>query len=140
MKKLFAQIALSSVLLLPMAAMAGADGDIVPAEEFNINMRQISLREGEFLWQQGVMFFDVNTIEIWADGYIPGATYFNIRDWKKLLPEDKNTPMVFYCVNRLCEQSVQAAHQVLELGYKEVYQMPDGIYGWRMSGRKTERP
>ncbi len=59
--------------------------------------------------ESGVPFFDVNTLEIWTQGYIPGAKFFNVRNWKDLLPKDKGKTIVFYCVNRLCTASEMAA-------------------------------
>ena len=84
--------------------------------------------------------YDVNTLEVWTQGYIPGAKFFNVRNWKKLLPENKDQTMVFYCVNKLCTASEMAAREVMKLGYTDVRQMPDGIEGWKLSGRKVERP
>lgn len=69
-----------------------------------------------------------------------GAKFFNVRNWKKLLPENKDQTMVFYCVNKLCTASEMAAREVMKLGYTDVRQMPDGIEGWKLSGRKVERP
>ena len=80
------------------AAMAGADGPIEPAPVYDEVLNQISLREAEMLFEEGVQFYDANELEIWAQGYIPGAIFFNVKDWKKLLPEDKSTTLVFYCV------------------------------------------
>ena len=65
---------------------------------------------------------------------------FDVRNWKKLLPENKDQTMVFYCVNKLCTASEMAAREVMKLGYTDVRQMPDGIEGWKLSGRKVERP
>ena len=125
---------------LSASVWAGGDAPIVPADPDNEHLVKISLLEGVELHRAGVRFYDVNALELWADGFIPGAVYFNYSDWKKLLPEDKSTPMVFYCANRLCENSEQAARQVIRLGYTHVRQMPDGIYGWRQNGYPTERP
>lgn len=127
-------------MAIPAAAFAGGDAPIEPAPEYERYIQQISIREGEILWEQGVPFFDCNTMEEWATGFIPGATFFNVGDWKKLLPADKNATMVFYCVNRLCTASEVAVNEVMKLGYKNALQMPEGIWGWRLSGRKTERP
>ena len=91
------------------AAMAGADGPIEPAPVYDEVLNQISLREAEMLFEEGVQFYDANELEIWAQGYIPGAIFFNVKDWKKLLPEDKSTTLVFYCVNPLCTSSEMAA-------------------------------
>lgn len=140
MKKTFVCLGFAEGMLLAGAALAGGDGPMVEALVYKEDLIQISIPEAEVLKSKGWKFYDVNTLEIWADGFIPGATFFNVQDWKKLLPADKNTPMVFYCANRLCESSENAARQVIRLGYTQVRQMPDGIYGWKLSGRATERP
>ncbi|WP_276617818.1 rhodanese-like domain-containing protein, partial [Turicimonas muris] len=115
-------------------------GEPVEAPVYDELLNQISMREAEMLWESGVPFFDVNTLEIWTQGYIPGAKFFNVRNWKDLLPKDKGKTIVFYCVNRLCTASEMAAREVMKLGYTDVRQMPDGIEGWKLSGRKIERP
>ena len=140
MKTTFVCLGFAAGMLLAGAALAGGDGPMVEAPGYKEDLIQISIPEAEVLKSKGWKFYDVNTLEIWADGFIPGATFFNVQDWKKLLPADKNTPMVFYCANRLCESSENAARQVIRLGYTQVRQMPDGIYGWKLSGRATERP
>ena len=116
-----------------LTAYAGADGEI---EVIN----QISMREAEMLHEEGVQFYDVNEVEVWAKGFIPGAIFFNVNDWKKLLPEDKSTTIVFYCVDPLCTSSEMAAREVMKLGYTDVRQMPEGITGWRRSNRPIELP
>lgn len=122
------------------SSLAGGDAPMVQADPDVEHLVKISLHEADLLRKAGVQFYDVNTLEIWADGFIPGAKFFNYSGWKKLLPADKNTPMVFYCANRLCENSESAARQVIRLGYTKVRQMPDGIYGWRQNGYPVERP
>ncbi|GIU43515.1 rhodanese-like domain-containing protein [Shewanella algidipiscicola] len=120
---------------------AGGGGEMAPATYHEIKLNTISLLEAEHLLKQGgVYFFDVNTLELWAEGFIPGAVYFNVDNWKALLPKDKDAVMVFYCANRLCNASEIAAREVMKLGYTQVRQMHDGIYGWRLSGRATEKP
>ena len=142
MTKLIKQLFASLVLLMTAnTCLAGAGGDLTPAVQHDLNPRYISLLEGEALHKQGdVYFFDVNTLEIWAEGFIPGAVFFNVKGWRELLPKNKDAQMVFYCANRLCTASVVAAREVMKLGYTNVLQMPDGIYGWRMSGRPHEVP
>lgn len=143
MKTYLTGLAMGAVLAFgcSSSAFAGADGPIEPAPESARVVHQISMYEAdELLATPGVTFYDVNTLELWADGYIPGAIFFGVGDWKKLLPADKNAMLVFYCANRLCQSSETAAYEVMKLGYTNVRQMPDGIYGWKMSGRKFERP
>lgn len=83
--------------------------------------------------------FDVNTPEIWEQGHLPGAVYINRPDFRRLLPRDKKAMLVFYCANRLCSASGAAAQEALRFGYRNVYLMPEGIFGWARSGRPMER-
>ncbi|MGL4472887.1 MAG: rhodanese-like domain-containing protein, partial [Shewanella sp.] len=115
--------------------------DMTAVIHYDLNPKYVGLLEAELLHKKGdVYFFDVNTLEIWAEGFIPGAVFFNVRNWRELLPKNKDAEMVFYCANRLCTASVMAAREVMKLGYTQVMQMPEGIYGWRMSGRTHETP
>ncbi len=138
--KLLKIAAVSFLCLYSQVNFAGDGGEPVEAPVYDELLNQISMREAEMLWESGVPFFDVNTLEIWTQGYIPGAKFFNVRNWKDLLPKDKGKTIVFYCVNRLCTASEMAAREVMKLGYTDVRQMPDGIEGWKLSGRKIERP
>ncbi|WP_041415808.1 rhodanese-like domain-containing protein [Shewanella halifaxensis] len=142
MKKALGQILVTFTLLASSAScLAGGGSDMAPAPRYEHQLHTISMMEAESLiGKEGVYFFDVNTLELWAEGYIPGAIYFNVKDWKKLLPANKDALMVFYCANRLCNASEVAAHHTMKMGYTNVRQMPDGIYGWRLSNRVTERP
>lgn len=127
------------VIALPVIAGGGSEMSEVPYNEIQLN--PISMMEAETLvGKQGVYFFDVNTLEIWAEGFIPGAVFFNVQNWRELLPKNKDAVMVFYCANRLCTTSNMAARETMKLGYTGVRHMADGIYGWRMSGRVTEKP
>lgn len=138
--KLLKIAAVSFLCLYSQVNFAGGGGEPVEAPVYDELLNQISMREAEMLWESGVPFFDVNTLEILTQGYIPGAKFFNVRNWKDLLPKDKGKTIVFYCVNRLCTASEMAAREVMKLGYTDVRQMPDGIEGWKLSGRKIERP
>ncbi|NKF51922.1 rhodanese-like domain-containing protein [Shewanella sp. WXL01] len=135
-------ILLASLLsVCGFSVSAGGGGDMQPVHQYEHELQHIGLRHAELLLEDpNVMFFDVNTLELWGEGYIPGAIFFNVSDWKALLPEKKDTPMVFYCANRLCNASEIAAHEALKLGYTQVMRMHEGIYGWRLSGRPIEKP
>ncbi len=129
------------MLFMPFAQVsAGGAEELVEAPVYDELLNQISMREAELLWQAGTPFYDVNTLEVWSKGFIPGAIFFNVKDWKSLLPKDKDKTIVFYCANRLCQSSEYAAREAMKLGYTDVRQMPDGIDGWKLSGRKVEMP
>lgn len=101
----------------------------------------INMHDAEaLLGQDNVWFLDVNTPEIWQQGHIPGAVWINQAQWQKLLPENRDATLIFYCANRLCLASHDAASMVMTLGYQHVFHMPDGIFGWMSSGRSIEKP
>ena len=47
------------------------------------------------------------------------------------LPEDKERHIVFYCLGIKCVASWRAAEKAVELGYKNVYRYPGGIFAWK---------
>ncbi|MBR9728793.1 rhodanese-like domain-containing protein [Shewanella intestini] len=130
------------ILVSSSHCFAGGGGsEMAPAPRYEHQLNTITMQEVAMLvGKKDVYFFDVNTLELWAEGFIPGAVYFNVKDWKKLLPKNKDAQMIFYCANRLCNASEIAARMVMKLGYTNVRQMPDGIYGWRLANRVTEKP
>jgi rhodanese-related sulfurtransferase len=141
MKSVFWKSALLSIAVsLAAPVYAGGGEELVEAPVYDEVLNQISMREAERLWRAKVPFYDVNTTDVRMKGWIPNSVYFNVRDWKKLLPKDKSQTMVFYCANRLCTNSENAAREVMKLGYTDVRQMPDGIQGWGLSGRPMETP
>lgn len=131
----------AGLLGLSHFAMAGGADEIAPAQDYRFELNFITMQEAEtYVGNKDVQFYDVNVLELWAEGFIPGAIHFFVEDWERLLPKDKNKTLIFYCANRLCNASELAAYAVMKKGYTNVYQMPDGIFGWRMSGRPVELP
>ena len=130
---------ISFLCLYPQINFAGGGGEPVEAPVYDELLNQISMREAEMLWQAGIPFYDVNTLEVWTQGYIPGAKFFNVRNWKKLLPENKDQTMVFYCVNKLCTASEMAAREVMKLGYTDVLRHAGDPQGARAPHRKVRR-
>lgn len=65
-------------------------------------------------------------------GIIPGAHLVPASgEVQKLLPPEKNAQLVFYCANKYCTASHQAAEKAIDAGYTKVAVLIDGIYGWR---------
>lgn len=88
------------------------------------------------LGKKDVYIFDANTKEERIKyGYIPGSIFINTPEWVKLLPDDKNANIIFYCLNKMCYASSDAALQAQELGYTNVKVMLDGIESWILSAR-----
>lgn len=101
----------------------------------------ISLSKAEsLLGKENVYFFDANTREIReSTGFIKDSIFINKEGWTELLPKDKEAILIFYCLNRLCFASSDAALKAQELGYKNVFVMLEGIQSWITSGRMIDK-
>ena len=64
-----------------------------------------------------------------TDAWIP---YNRIISMQDLLPEDKNTLILVYC--RSGHMSKIAASELVEMGYRNVYELDGGIIAWKKSG------
>ena len=125
--KLLAPIcaALAAFAVVPAANVQAAEGQTVQ------QMRQaipLSLsRVAKVIGQPGVYLFDCNPEDIYEQSHLKGAIKTNVEGWEKLLPKDKkNTFLIFYCINRLCNVSFEISQVAIEMGYENVYLMPDG--------------
>jgi len=66
-------------------------------------------------------------------GHIPGAIsipYTQFDEYKHLLPQDKNTLVIFYCGGQKCPLSHKSAIAAEKLGYKNVKVYADGYPDW----------
>jgi rhodanese-related sulfurtransferase len=73
-------------------------------------------------------------------GVVPGAVLLTDSDTFNVseLPADKSKTLVFYCANKQCGASHEAAGRALTAGYTNVKVMPDGIAGWVTAGKKVQ--
>jgi rhodanese-related sulfurtransferase len=84
--------------------------------------------------------FDANSRDEWVRRRVPGAKWvaFNALA-ERDLPASKDRLLVFYCYNKMCLASHEAARRALELGYTSVFIMPEGIEGWVKAGKPIEK-
>jgi rhodanese-related sulfurtransferase len=61
------------------------------------------------------------------------------KDYIKLLGNDKNKPIVIYCGFVKCTRSHNGASWAVELGYKNVYRYPGGIFAWKGAKYPVEK-
>lgn len=115
------------LLLLP-AALFGRDFFQT------INMAEVS----RIMKKPGVALLDVNVQEVWEKHHIPGAVHIDSPDIARFLPADKSATLIFYCAGPLCEASGLAANESVMLGYRHVYVMTEGIFGWVKLGFPVE--
>lgn len=82
--------------------------------------------------QAPVHIYDANGRDSYLDGHVPGAQWIEYDAVAHAgLPSDRGAMLVFYCYNPQCGASHLAAEQARELGYRNVWRMPEGIVGWR---------
>jgi rhodanese-related sulfurtransferase len=79
----------------------------------------------------GVTVVDVNPRASWLAARVPGAVHM-------ALPEDRTTPLVFYCSGPLCRKAPNAAKAARALGFRDVRVLSAGISGWLDGRLRTE--
>ncbi len=57
----------------------------------------------------------------------------------KLLGDNKDKTIVFYCGFTACTRSHNGAMWAVRLGYKNIYRYPGGIVGWKEAGYPVEK-
>ncbi len=88
-----------------------------------------------------ITLIDIREREEWVEGHAPGARHVS-RGFLELQIEtvqpDREAPIVLYCAGGV--RSLLAAHNLQELGYKNVYSMAGGFSAWVNSGLDFVRP
>lgn len=83
-----------------------------------------------------LLLLDVRTDREWNDGHIEGACFLDFLEddfpaRAQALPKDR--PIAVYCAAG--GRSADAMAFLTQHGYKEVYNLRDGFYGWEDAGR-----
>jgi rhodanese-related sulfurtransferase len=90
--------------------------------------------------EKSAIVYDNNDLERYNQGHVPGAIWASISEFDaRVLPSDKNQTLVFYCTGARCTACHAGAEKAIELGYKNVFVMPDGLAGWVKSGKPLEK-
>lgn len=82
---------------------------------------------------------DVRTPAEFKEGFIEGAKNINLKDdnfAKEITYLDKDKPVYIYC--RSGYRSGIAAKKMIDLGFKEVYDLQGGILNWEQSNNKVK--
>ena len=75
---------------------------------------------------------DVNSKKSYDKKHIPGAFHYasNQKNLDKILPKDKNAPIIAYCGGEMCTAWKKAARAACEKGYTNIRHFSAGINGW----------
>jgi rhodanese-related sulfurtransferase len=63
----------------------------------------------------------------------------SMEDFAAFLGPDKDKTLVFYCGFVKCTRSHNGAMFAKQLGYKNVYRFPGGIFAWKGADYKVEK-
>jgi rhodanese-related sulfurtransferase len=114
------------MLLLAILSIAAQ----VSAAEQNISSRDAkSLLEKN----RNVYLLDVRTPQEYGQGKLAGSVLIPIGEFEKRIGEvPKGRPVIVYCA--VGSRSRPVANLLAQRGYKEVFNMTDGIVGWYRNG------
>lgn len=124
-------------LIATLATVVFAASVVVAGEFPDISVKEVkALSESK-----KAVIIDVNGTESFKEGRVPGALNYEVIKDKlaRVLPADKNTPIVAYCGSPRCKAYRAAAEAAAKLGYTNVKHMSAGIKGWRDAGEKQDK-
>jgi len=82
---------------------------------------------------------DVRTPAEFKEAFIEGAKNINLKDndfSKEIMSLDKDKPVYIYC--RSGYRSGIAAKKMIDLGFREVYDLQGGILNWKQSNNEVK--
>jgi rhodanese-related sulfurtransferase len=120
-------ITLLVALLTGTTALAAAQRDITSPEAKAIIAKNPK-----------VYLLDVRTPGEFQQGRIPGAILIPIGEFERRSQEvPRDRPIIVFCA--VGSRSRPVAQFLVRQGYREVYNMTDGIVGWSRNGFQTVR-
>lgn len=95
---------------------------------------EVSVFEAKLSESNGILL-DVRTEEEISQGHIPGASFINLYDEnfnQKINFIQKDKPIFVYC--KMGGRSAKASQELINVGFKEVYNLTGGIQAWYNNG------
>ena len=102
--------------------------------------KDISSRDAKSLLDKNrsVFLLDVRTPQEYSQGRVAGSVLIPIGEFERRIGEvPKNRTIVVYCA--VGSRSKPVANFLSQQGYKDVYNMTDGIVGWYRNGFPVQR-
>jgi rhodanese-related sulfurtransferase len=102
--------------------------------------KNISARDAKALLDtnKNVYLLDVRTPQEYSQGKLSGSVLIPIGEFERRIREvPKNRTIVVYCA--VGSRSKQVAGFLAQQGYRDVYNMTDGIVGWYRNGFPIQR-
>jgi rhodanese-related sulfurtransferase len=121
---------LAALMMLSTALFTYAAGSVI----------DISSREAKTMLDRNkaVYLLDVRTVGEYANGKLAGSVLIPIAELERRVAEvPKNKMILVYCA--VGGRSQPAARFLSKQGFQNVYNMTDGIEGWRRNGYPVQR-
>lgn len=102
--------------------------------------KNISARDAKALLDanKNIYLLDVRTPQEYSQGKLAGSVLIPIGEFERRIREvPKNRTIVVYCA--VGSRSKPVANFLSQQGYKDVYNMSDGIVGWYRNGFPIKR-
>jgi rhodanese-related sulfurtransferase len=102
--------------------------------------RDISSRDAKAMLDKNrnIFLLDVRTPQENMQGRLPGTVLIPINDFERRAGEvPRNKTVIVYCA--VGSRSKPVAEFLAQRGYKDVYNMADGIVGWYRNGFPLQR-
>jgi rhodanese-related sulfurtransferase len=102
--------------------------------------KNISARDAKALLDsnKNIFLLDVRTPQEYSQGKLAGSVLIPIGEFERRIREvPKNKTIVVYCA--VGSRSKPVANFLSQQGYKDVYNMTDGIVGWYRNGFPIQR-
>lgn len=83
---------------------------------------------------EGLVLLDVRTPEEYAEGHVQNSKLLPLQELQQRAEKElpKDSPIVVYC--RTGVRSAQASQILVDLGFREVYNVLGGIEAWKAKG------
>ncbi len=126
------------VLLLVASSCAFITGSAItpPPLDISVNMAHILIEFNE--GNNDFIILDVRTPEEYAEGHLKGSLLINVRNPNFREEVDilaNNATYLVYCRSGM--RSAEASDIMIELGFKNLYNMTGGILDWQAAGFPT---
>ncbi len=121
-------------VLLTLLMLAAMVTQVMAAE------KNISSRDAKVLLDKdkGIYLLDVRTPQEYNQGKLAGSVLIPMGEFERRIGEvPKNKTIVVYCA--VGSRSKPVANFLAQQGYKDVYNMTDGIVGWYRNGFPVQR-
>ena len=132
-KRTIPNLTITVLLILALSlALSGCATSDAPTGEDSPVVVNLTAEEGKVMMEEDptIILVDVRTQEEYIEEHIPGALLVPVDELETLAPElmpDKESTYIIYC--RSGNRSATAALMLIDLGYKNIYDM-GGIIDW----------